>query len=95
MRKISFKYCPLCSGKLESGKLVIPKGHLITDYVWWYSEKNIVVKRLNECIGMLHIISAEYYKKTTDKLNIPAGYCKNCDRIFAEFSTGYGYKDKF
>lgn len=85
MNNLNFRYCPVCSGELETGKLVIPKGHSIKDYVWWYSEKSIIVKCPNEYVGLFRTISAEYNKKTADKLNIPAGYCKKCDRIFAEF----------
>lgn len=88
MNGLNFRFCPICSGKLESGKLMIPDGRSVAEYVWWYSEKNVFVKRLNECVGLFRIVPAEYYKKTTDKLNIPAGYCKKCDRIFAEFKSG-------
>ncbi|MDE6678780.1 MAG: hypothetical protein K2K02_07045 [Ruminococcus sp.] len=88
MSELSFRYCPLCSEKLVSGKLMIPEGHSIKKYVWWYSEKSVFVKRLNQCIGLFKTIPVEYNKKTSGKLNIPAGYCKKCDRIIAEFESG-------
>ena len=91
MSEFSFKYCPVCGKELESGKLMIPDGYSVTEYIWWYSEKKVLVKRLNECTGLFRILPAEYYKKNSKKLNIPAGYCKRCDRIFAEFDIRENY----
>ncbi|MDE6781766.1 MAG: hypothetical protein K2J40_09950 [Ruminococcus sp.] len=85
MSELIFRYCPVCSKRLDTGKLVIPKGCSITDYVWWYSENNIILKRLNEGSFLFRTIPDEYEEKTVDRMNIPAGYCKKCDRIFAEF----------
>lgn len=85
MSKLIFRYCPVCSKELDSGKLVIPKGCLVTDYVWWHSENNIILKRLNECSFLFGTIPDEYFRKNIDKRNIMAGYCKKCKTIFAEF----------
>ncbi len=80
MNELNFKYCPLCSGKLEFGNLIIPNGRSIAEYVWWYSDKKVVVKHINECIGVFPMTS---YHKIKNKLDITAGYCKKCGKIFA------------
>ena len=88
MNELNFRYCPVCSGLLEKGNLMIPEGRSVRDYVWWYSEKNVVIRQSDECVGLLWKIPFEYDIENFKMINIPAGYCKKCDRIFAEFKTG-------
>ncbi len=87
MSEPCFRYCPFCSGKLEKGKLVLPYGNSVTGYVWWYSEEKVIVRSLNDCIGLFRTIPAEYSRKTFKKFDIPAGFCKKCGKIFAEFEV--------
>lgn len=84
MSELIFKYCPICSGRLESGNLIIPYGRSVAEYVWWYSEKKVVVKHINECIGVFPMTS---FRKIRKSLDIPAGYCKKCQKILAEFEV--------
>lgn len=85
MSELNFRYCPICSRLLECGTLMIPEGRSVSDYVWWHSENKIIIKRLDECVGVFRKIPAEYDRKNFNKINIPAGYCKKCNRIFVEF----------
>lgn len=86
MNGISFKYCPICGGDLEIGKMQIPSDRTIylTEYVWWYSDKN---KKNSQSYFPKNLFSNKYDKRTAVRKIpcIPAGYCEKCDRIFAEF----------
>lgn len=82
MSNLNFKYCPICGGELETGKMAIPPEHGLSfiQYVGWYSDETIENDK-----G--HILKSAYDKRTVVKkfgANIPAGYCEKCDRIFAE-----------
>ena len=90
MSKLSFKYCPVCGKELDTGKIKFPAPHSILDIIdapgKYYSDT-----------------TSEYYEghpikklfKTYDKSftiqilgsDNPGGYCKECDRIFAEFEV--------
>lgn len=82
-----FKYCPVCGGKLEHGRLMLPCGNSVTGYVWWYSEKKVIVRSLKDCIGLFRTMNGGFDGKTFNKSDIPSGFCKKCDKIFAEFEV--------
>lgn len=86
MNDISFKYCPVCGELLESGKMKLPADRSIylTEYVWYYSDSNLESRKGHFIKGLFQ----SHDKKTAvRKLKpcVPSGYCKKCDRIFAEF----------
>lgn len=86
MSALSFKYCPICGELLESGKIKLPADRTVylTEYVWYYSNSN-----LESCKGhlMKRLFNSHDKKTAVRQLKpcVPAGYCKQCDRIFAEF----------
>ncbi|MDE6036064.1 MAG: hypothetical protein K2G36_09175 [Ruminococcus sp.] len=79
---LSFKYCPICSGELETGKIKFPAPLSILDVIEsegkYYSDKNS---------GKLFKKSDKHFSIQTD--NQPAGYCQKCNRIFTEFEVKY------
>ncbi|MCM1505762.1 MAG: PF20097 family protein [Ruminococcus flavefaciens] len=87
MSSIVFRYCPLCSRRLERGKLILPHGNSVTGYVWWYSEEKVIVRSLDDCVGLFQTMHGGRDGKTFSKSDIPAGFCEKCDRIFAEFEV--------
>lgn len=87
MSGYNFNYCPICSGRLERGKLMLPCGNSVTGYVWWHSEKNVIVRSLNDCIGLFQTMHGSFEGKTFGKYDIPSGFCKKCNKIFAEFEV--------
>lgn len=40
MSKINFKNCPVCGGKLDTGKVKFPKPHAFEAEAKFYSNKN-------------------------------------------------------
>lgn len=89
MSKINFKYCPICSTELVTGKIALPAEHSLsfTQYVNWYSDETV---EYNES----HVLKNAYDKRTAVKKAgaiVPAGYCEKCDRIFAEFDIREKY----
>ena len=92
MSNLSFKYCPVCGGELESGKITLPSEHSLslTQYVDWYSDKKIENSKGHILKNALRV----YEKRTAVSkfgANIPSGYCEKCDRIFAEFDIREKY----
>ncbi|MBO5104816.1 MAG: hypothetical protein J6B74_07140 [Ruminococcus sp.] len=93
MSELSFRYCPICGGELESGKILLPPEHSLslTQYVEWYSNEKIERNKWHISRGLLAVA---YDKRTAIKksgANVPAGYCEKCDRIFAEFDIREKY----
>ncbi len=89
MSNLNFKYCPICSEELETGKIALPPENSLSfiQYVEWYSDETIENDK-----G--HILKSAYDKRTAVKKSgaiIPAGYCEKCDRIFAEFDIREKY----
>lgn len=89
MSELSFRYCPVCGEELDSGKIALPAEHSLSfiQYVNWYSDETV---EYNES----HILKNAYDKRTAVKKAgaiVPAGYCENCDRIFAEFDIREKY----
>ena len=93
MSELSFRYCPICGGELESGKILLPSEHSLslTQYVEWYSNEKIERNKGRISRGLLTVA---YDKRTAVKksdANVPAGYCQKCDRFFAEFDIREKY----
>lgn len=82
MNKISFKYCPICSKELDTGKIKFPAPNSILDLIEaegkYYSDKTIDAKKFFKTHDRSFTVQ-------TWGVNNPAGYCKECNRIFAEF----------
>ncbi|MDE6426284.1 MAG: hypothetical protein K2K89_09150 [Ruminococcus sp.] len=89
MSNLNFRFCPVCSGELKTGKIALPAEHSLsfTQYVNWYSDETV---EYNES----HILKNAYDKRTAVKkagATVPAGYCEKCDRMFAEFDIREKY----
>lgn len=90
MSGISFKYCPVCGTELDTGNIKFPTPHSILDIIE-AEGKYYSYKTAEELEG--HPVRKLF--KTYDKLftlgtlgeENPAGYCKNCGKIFAEFDV--------
>lgn len=90
MSELSFKYCPVCGGELETGKIKFYSPHATVDRFdargKYYSDETSE-KYEGHPIRKL-------FKKYDKSFSIqawgadnPAGYCKECNRIFAEFEA--------
>ncbi len=106
--QLSFGKCPVCGGELARGRANVLHSSLlrtpwITGFVatvGWYNEDK-VQKALEKTIRLSPLDSdAETYADLTNQCPIPAGYCVNCKKIFAEFDIkskdepiGYKYND--
>lgn len=90
MKKISFRYCPVCGAELDTGKIKFPAPHSILDVIEaegkYYSDSNAErydghpVKKVFQTCDKKFIIS-------TFGNDDPAGYCKDCNKIFTEFEV--------
>ncbi|MDE5558798.1 MAG: hypothetical protein K2J32_14120 [Ruminococcus sp.] len=73
MSKLSFRYCPVCGGELDTGYAKFPQPYGIFDKIQatglYYSDKTTVKAFIAHTLGEKN----------------PAGYCEKCNRIFAEF----------
>lgn len=90
MNKIDFKYCPICSGELDTGKIKFPAPHAITEWIEaegkYYSDKTAEEYEGHPIRKLFNIYDKEFTVQTFGANN-PAGYCKNCGKIFAEFEV--------
>lgn len=88
MNKLSFRYCPICAGELDTGKAKFPSPHSILDLIEsigkYYSNKITEELDGHPVKSLLRTCDKEFIVKTLGE-KIPAGYCKECNRIFAEF----------
>ena len=90
MSKISFKYCPICNKELDTGKIKFPAPYSIFDVIEstgkYYSDKTTEeldghpVRKIFQTYDKLFIVKALGEENR-------AGYCKNCNKIFAEFEV--------
>lgn len=88
MSELSFKYCPVCGKELDTGKAKFPAPHSILGLIEargnYYSDKTSEkyeshpVKKLFKKYDKLFTIQIW-------GVNNPAGYCKECNKVFAEF----------
>lgn len=92
MSKISFKYCPICSEELDTGKVKFPAPHSILDCIEaegkYYSDKEGYSKNPLKRIFWTH--DKLFTVETLGGENL-AGYCENCNKIFAEFDVTEEY----
>ncbi|MBQ9139641.1 MAG: hypothetical protein IJX61_03430 [Ruminococcus sp.] len=98
MGKISFKYCPVCGGELQEGKISVPVSRRIgimngfTDTINFYCEEDI---QYNKEHPLKSAFSVSYTKSTCfsafKQPCIPAGYCEKCDRIIADIEIRESY----
>lgn len=90
MSNINFKYCPICGGDLETGKVKFPAPHSILELVdaqgKYYSDE-ISEKYEGHSIKKLFKTYDKLFTVQTWEADNPAGYCKECNRIFAEFEA--------
>ena len=97
----SFRICPRCGGKLRSGRVSVPtdKNYATfgptkvllreTSEIRWYSNKTIRNHRNKSFLSKLLPARADRYcyLDVRDKYPALAKYCKNCNKIFAEFDV--------
>lgn len=92
MGDLSFKFCPVCGGELQSGKLRVPSERTVysMQYCSWYSEKDM--NWMNEHPLKAAFVNRQPIKTVVSKKPcIPSGYCSNCNKIFAELEIrGWG-----
>lgn len=85
--QLSFGKCPVCGGELARGRANVYHGgggFLNPGFVGWYNEDK-VEKMLEKPFTQLTLgFDAKTYFKHYDQCPIPAGYCVNCKKIFAE-----------
>ena len=93
MSELSFRYCPICGKELDTGKAKFHAPYSILEVVEaegkYYSDKTMEkyeehpVKKLFKKYDKLFTVQ-------TGGVNNPAGYCKECNKIFAEFDVTDG-----
>lgn len=93
MSKISFKYCPVCGTELDTGniRLSAPRSifSLIEAEGKYYSDKTAEELEGHPVRKIFQTHDKLFTLETLGGKN-PAGYCKNCDKIFTEFNVTEG-----
>lgn len=88
MNGLSFRYCPVCASELDTGKAKFPAPYSILDLIEstgkYYSEKITEELDRHPFKSLLRTCDKEFIVKALGE-KIPAGYCKECNKIFAEF----------
>ncbi len=90
MSKLSFKYCPICGKELDTGRAKFPAPRSI--FYCIEGEGKYYSDTTSEQYDGHHVrkIFQTYDKLFTVQTlgaGNPAGYCKDCNRIFAEFEV--------
>lgn len=85
MNSISFRYCPVCGGELETGKLVFPPSRAIFAEGAYYSDK--IIKELDGHPVKKMLRGPDKIFSLERGADNSAGYCRKCGRIFAEFDV--------
>lgn len=90
MSKLSFGFCPICGKELDTGRAKFPAPDAIPNWIKgegkYYSDKTSEqydehpVKKIFQMYDKLFTVQ-------TWKADNPAGYCKECNRIFVEFEA--------
>ena len=98
MEKLSFKFCPVCGKELQCGGLCLPVSRKpgilngFTDLILFYSDENIKQKEEHPLKGNLFgECDKTTYFSAFEQPCIPAGYCEDCDRIFADIEIRERY----
>lgn len=88
MNRLSFRYCLICAGELDTGNAKFPAPYSILDCIEstgkYYSEKITEELDGHPVKSLLRTCDKEFIVQTLGE-NSPAGYCKKCSKIFAEF----------
>lgn len=83
MSRLNFRYCPVCGGELETGKIAFPSSYQISGS--YYSDK--ITKELDGHPVKKMLRSPDKTFSLEWGADNPAGYCRKCGRIFAEFDV--------
>ena len=91
MSKLSFKYCPICGKELDTGRAKFPTPHAITEWIEaegkYYSDKEDYHENTKNPFKRIFWTYDKLFTVQTLRAGNPAGYCKDCNRIFAEFEV--------
>ena len=87
-KKLIFSKCPVCGEELFAGRMEVATNRLFTSIpVRWYNDEKL--KMIPE--NPINLPSPERKLNTNFKGGfrspIPAGYCKNCNKLFAAFDV--------
>lgn len=83
MSNISFRYCPVYGGELDTGKVVFPPSRTIFAEGAYYSDK--IIKELHgHPVKKILRGPDKTFNSSGDN---PSGYCKKCGKIFMEFKV--------
>ena len=82
--KMIFSRCPVCGEELFAGRMEVETNRFFTSIpVWWYNDEKL--KMIPE--NSINLPSSERKLHTNFKgalrSPVPAGYCKNCNKLFA------------
>lgn len=90
MSGLSFKYCPICGKELDTGRAKFPTPHSILECFEgtgkYYSDKTAEEYEKRPVAKIFKMVDKQFTVQNWGADN-PAGYCKECDRIFAEFEV--------
>ena len=88
MEKISFKYCSVCGGELDTGKVKFPSFRSIFDSeAEFYSDKTSETNEKHSKKKLFQTCDKSFTIQTWGVENNSAGYCSKCNRIFLEFKA--------
>lgn len=85
MGNLSFKYCPVCSRELETGKVAFPPSRQIFIEGAYYSDE--ITEELDGHPFKNLLRRPDKTFSLERGADNSAGYCQKCGRIFAEFDV--------
>ena len=92
MSELSFKYCPVCGGELEYGKISVPPPRGLVGHIWFYSKEALEYRNKSRLRKeFLSNCSKATYFSPLKQPCIQAGYCEKCDKILAEIEMREKY----
>lgn len=84
MSELSFRYCPVCDGELETGKVAFPPSRqLFSNDGAYYSDE--ITEELDGQLLKQMLRKPDKTFSLEQGAENPAGYCRKCGRIFSEF----------
>ncbi|MDE6781765.1 MAG: hypothetical protein K2J40_09945 [Ruminococcus sp.] len=90
MSELSFKYCPVCGKELDTGNIKYHAPYGITELFEtegkYYSDKTLEKYEGHPVKNIFKKCDKSFTIQTWGIAN-PAGYCKECNRIFTEFEA--------
>ena len=91
MSELGFRNCPVCDGELDTGKVKFPEPHAITKQyeaeVKFYSDKTSKKYEKHPVKKLFQRYDKSFTIQTFGREENPAGYCRECNRIFLEFEV--------